>query len=281
MPESAQALAERLLARDITLWPEGSEAPERLGWLDVHRRMADEADDLQSWAKSITARTIVLCGMGGSSLGPEVLRSAENDERLFVLDTTDPQTVASVDLSDAFFIVSSKSGTTLEPNALFAYCWDKVPDGSRYAAVTDPGTKLVQVAKEHGFSRIFENPPDIGGRYSVLSYFGMVPAALIGVDVGELCRRAPAVDPGEAVQLGVDMGEAALEGRDKVTVVVPAGAMAAFGLWVEQLIAESTGKLGRGCVPVPTTQTETGPDRFDVAVHVGDPLDLGNEFMRW
>jgi hypothetical protein len=281
MPDSAQALAERLLAHDITLWPEGSEAPERLGWLDVHKRMAEEAAELQSWAKTITASKIVLCGMGGSSLGPEVLRSAESSDRLFVLDTTDPQTVASVDLSDAFIIVSSKSGTTLEPNALFSYCWDKVPDGSRYAAVTDPGTKMVQVAKEHGFARIFENPPDIGGRYSVMSYFGMVPAALIGLDVAELCRRVDTVDVVAAVQLGIDMGQAALEGRDKATIHVPAGPMAAFGLWVEQLIAESTGKEGRGVVPVPTTDVETGHDRFGVAVHVGDPLDLGMEFMRW
>src|SRR3954469_25392832 len=116
MPDTAQALAERLLARDITLWPQGSEAPDRLGWLDVHRRIAAEAAEVQAWAKSITASKIVLCGMGGSSLGPEVLRSAESNERLVVLDTTDPQTVASVDLSDAFIIVSSKSGTTLEPN---------------------------------------------------------------------------------------------------------------------------------------------------------------------
>src|SRR5436305_1878021 len=135
--DSAQVLAERLLARDVTLWPDGSEAPDRLGWLDVHRRIADEAGELRAWAKTITASKIVLCGMGGSSLGPEVLRSAENNDRLFVLDTTDPQTVASVDLSDAFIIVSSKSGTTLEPNALFAHCWGRVPDGSRYAAVTD------------------------------------------------------------------------------------------------------------------------------------------------
>ena len=281
MAESAQVLAERLLARDLTLWPKGSEAPDRLGWLDVHRRMADEASELTSWAKTITASKIVLCGMGGSSLGPEVLRAAENNNRLFVLDTTDPKTVASVDLSDAFIIVSSKSGTTLEPNALFAHCWGKVPDGSRYAAITDPGTKMVQVAKEHGFSRIFENPPDIGGRYSVLSYFGMVPAVLIGIDIGELCRRADTVDAVAATQLGIDMGEAALAGRDKATIRVPAGGMAAFGLWVEQLIAESTGKEGRGCVPVPTTEAEEGHDRFEVAVHVGDPLDLGTEFLKW
>jgi len=275
-------LAERLLARDVTLWPQGSEAADRLGWLDSPREMREQADELRRWAATVTAKTVVLCGMGGSSLGPEVLRSAFHDRRLVVLDTTDPRTVDSVDLSDAFILVSSKSGTTLEPNALFAHCWSQVPDGSRYAAITDPGTHMVEVAKQHGFSRIFENRPDIGGRYSVLSYFGMVPAALMGVDVGELCRRAVEnVNVEEAVGLGAAMGTAALEGRDKVTIVVPSGPMAAFGLWVEQLIAESTGKQGRGCVPVPTTEAEEGPDRFDVAVHIGDPLDLGAEFMRW
>src|SRR5438067_383644 len=143
--EDAGALAQRLLQRDVTLWPEGSEAPDRLGWLDVPRRMQQEAADLARWAATIDASKIVLCGMGGSSLGPEVLRSATHDDRLFVLDTTDPKTVASVDLSDAFFLITSKSGGTLEPNALFAYFWDKVPDGSRYAAITDPGTSLAKL----------------------------------------------------------------------------------------------------------------------------------------
>src|SRR3954468_21416912 len=280
--KNAEELAERLMRRDVTLWPEGSEAKDRLGWLDVVRRMQDEAEDLRKWAATVDASKIVLLGMGGSSLGPEVLRSAHRSERLVVLETTHPQTVASVDASDSFFLVSSKSGSTLEPNALFAYFWGKVKDGSRFAAITDPGTHMVDVAREHDFSRIFENPPDIGGRYSVLSYFGMVPAALMGIDVGEVCRRAVEdVDVERAVGLGRDMGQAALEGRDKVTVVVPSGPMAAFGLWVEQLIAESTGKQGKGCVPVPTTVAEEGDDRFDVAVHVGDPLDLGAEFMRW
>src|SRR3954447_25023211 len=279
--KNAEELAERLMRRDVTLWPEGSEAKDRLGWIGVVQRMQDEADDLRKWAATIDASKIVLLGMGGSSLGPEVLRSAHHSDRLFVLDTTDPKTVASVGLSDAFFLVSSKSGTTLEPNALLAHCWDKVPDGSRYAAITDPGTRLVEVAKERGFARVFENPPDIGGRYSVLSYFGLVPAALMGLDVGELCHRALHAHVAESVQLGLDIGAAALEGRDKVTVKVPPGPMAAFGLWVEQLIAESTGKEGRGCVPVPTTDAEPGRDRFEVAVHIGDPYDLGGEFLKW
>src|SRR3954469_6803201 len=279
--KNAEELAERLMRRDVTLWPEGSEAKDRLGWLDVVRRMQDEAEDRRRGAETIDASKIVLLGMGGSSLGPEVLRSAHRSERLVVLDTTDPQTVASVDASDAFFLVSSKSGSTLEPNALFAYFWDKVKDGSRFAAITDPGTHMVDVARQHDFSRIFENPADIGGRYSVLSYFGLVPAALMGIDVGRLCERAMHTHVTDAVQLGLDIGNAALEGRDKVTIRVPPGPMSAFGLWVEQLIAESTGKQGKGCVPVPTTQAEEGDDRFDVAVHVGDPLDLGAEFMRW
>jgi hypothetical protein len=280
-PGLAAELAERLLRRDVSLWPDGSEAKDRLGWLDVAKRMQEQAGDLRSWASSITASKVVLCGMGGSSLGPEVLRSATRNDRLVVLDTTDPKTVASVDLSDAFFLISSKSGGTLEPNALFAHCWDKVPDGSRYAAITDPGTSLAKLASEHGFNRTFENPPDIGGRYSVLSYFGLVPAALMGIDVGRLCGRAMHTHVTDAVQLGLDIGRAAQEGRDKVTIRVPPGPMAAFGLWVEQLIAESTGKQGRGCVPVPTTEAEEGSDRFEVAVHIGDPYDLGEEFMRW
>src|SRR3954449_7649269 len=279
--KNAEELAERLMRRDVSLWPEGSEAKDRLGWLDVVRRMQDEADELRNWAAPVDASKIVLLGMGGSSLGPEVLRSAHRSDRLFVLDTTDPQTVASVDASDAFFLVSSKSGSTLEPNALFAYFWDKVKDGSRFAAITDPGTHMVDVARQHDFSRIFENPADIGGRYSVLSYFGMVPAALMGIDVGEVCQRALETDVNDAVEFGLRMGQAALEGRDKVTIRVPPGPFAAFGLWVEQLIAESTGKRGRGCIPVPTTDAEEGSDRFEVAVHIGDLVDLGNEFMRW
>src|SRR3954449_6493039 len=189
--KNAEELAERLMRRDVSLWPEGSEAKDRLGWLDVVRRMQDEADELRNWAATIDASKIVLLGMGGSSLGPEVLRSAHRSDRLFVLDTTDPQTVASVDPTDAFFLVSSKSGTTLEPNALFAYFWDKVKDGSHFAAITDPGTKMVEVAKQHEFSRIFENPADIGGRYSVLSYFRVGAAAPLGVGVCEGGQRGP------------------------------------------------------------------------------------------
>jgi transaldolase / glucose-6-phosphate isomerase len=274
-------LLERLEGRDTGLWPKGNVAAKRLGWLEVADRMATQAPELQSWARSVDAERIVLFGMGGSCLGAEVLRAAHQSERLLVCDTTDPATVDAVPLDGSFFLVSSKSGTTLESNALLAHAWDHVPNGSRYAAITDPGSPLDRLATERGFARVFRNPPDIGGRYSVMSYFGLVPAALVGYDVATLCDRARRVDRKAAVDLGVMMGEAARGGRDKVTIKVARGPMASFGLWVEQLIAESTGKLGTGCVPVPTTEAEEGEDRFEVAVHVGDPTDLGAEFMRW
>ncbi|HLN43073.1 MAG TPA: hypothetical protein VK215_11495 [Acidimicrobiales bacterium] len=291
MVDDARALVPRLLARDPGLWPEGNVSANRLGWLDVPRRMAAEADDLRAWAAGIEQSTVVLLGMGGSSLGPAVLEAVlaatgtpggpgRGRRRLVVCDTTHPVTVSSLDLSDAFVLVSSKSGTTLEPNALLAHAWAQLPDPTRYAAITDPGTPLATLAAERGFHRCFANPPDIGGRYSVLSYFGMVPAALIGYDVAELCGRALSTDLEEAAGLGMAMGEDARAGRDKVTIVVPPE-YASFGLWVEQLIAESTGKRGTGCVPVPTTEPETGPDRHVVPLHQDGPADLGEQFFRW
>jgi glucose-6-phosphate isomerase/transaldolase/glucose-6-phosphate isomerase len=274
------ALAQRLFARDTSLWPEGNVAPNRLGWLDVAERMRAEADDLRAWADAIPQSRVVLLGMGGSSLGPEVLRSVVGEHRMFVCDTTDPETVASVDPDDTFFLVSSKSGTTLEVKTLFAHFWEQVPDGSRYAAITDPGTALDELATDAKFNRVFRNPPDIGGRYSVLSYFGLVPAALLGLDVAQLCTRALTADRVAAAELGIAMGEAALAGRDKTTIVVPED-FRAFGLWVEQLLAESTGKQGKGCVPVPTTDLEQGPDRYDVLLELADVYDVGEQFMRW
>jgi transaldolase/glucose-6-phosphate isomerase len=276
-------LWDRLQKRDASLWPPGNVSATRLGWLDSPARYAKEADDLRSWARRVNEQhgKVVLLGMGGSSLGPEVLRAAAATDRLIVLDTTDPRTVASVEFGDAFVLVSSKSGGTLEVQSLLAHAWERLGhDGSRFAAITDPGTSLASLARDRNFSRVFENDPNIGGRYSVLSYFGLVPGAIAGVDVADLCDRAMAIDPEEAVELGVAMGRAALEGRDKVTVHT-APTSAAFGLWVEQLIAESTGKNGRGCIPVPTTDVEEGSDRFEVAVHVGEMHDLGAEFYRW
>lgn len=279
------SVRERLFARDASLWPDGNVAPDRLGWLEVPRRMEAEAAALASWAESIEQESVVLLGMGGSSLGPAVLaacRSAAggfSGRRLVVCDTTDPTTVGDLPLEDAFVLVSSKSGTTLEPNVLFAYARSRLGDPSRYAVITDPGSALADEAHALGVNRVFENPPDIGGRYSVLSYFGMVPAALAGYDVEELCARALQTDPEEGVEIGMDMGLDAGRGRDKVTIVVPE-AYRSFGLWVEQLIAESTGKLGRGCVPVPTTEDEEGEDRHHLAVTPADPGALGEHFYR-
>lgn len=274
-------LIDRLKNRDTTLWPDGNVAANRLGWVDIAERMLDNATSIKKWAQLISHRHIVLIGMGGSSLGPEVLRAAAESDRLIVLDTTDPATIEQIDADKAFFVVSSKSGGTLEVASLMAYFWAQVPNGDRWAAITDPGTELERIAKDRGFNRIFTNPADIGGRYSVLSYFGLVPAALLGYDIEELCNQANDVDLDEAVELGVQMAEAALEGRDKATVVAPAGKFAPFGLWIEQLIAESTGKQGKGCIPVPTTEPETGSDRFIDRVKFQTPTDLGREFYRW
>lgn len=275
-----RSLADRLRAKDTSLWPSPNVAGNRLGWTDVAEVMLEQADELQAWASTIDHPKVILLGMGGSSLGPEVLRSFAGSDRLVVLDTTDPRTIASQELAEAFILVSSKSGGTIEVQTLLAHAWSKVPDGSRYAAITDPDTALGELAAERGFARTFVNPADIGGRYSVLSLFGLVPAALLGYDVRGLLQRALDVDWEEAVALGDAMGHASLEGRDKVTVrTAPTGA--AFGLWVEQLVAESTGKAGKGCVPVPTTEAEEGDDRFAVSVHIGDGLDLGAEFLRW
>ncbi len=281
-------LAKRLVDRDVDLWPAGNVAPTRLGWLEVPRMIMDQAKALTDWSAQIEQDQVVLLGMGGSSLGPAVLEAAlaatgagpKDRRRLVVLDTTDPATIASVDFSRSFMLVSSKSGTTLEVHTLLAHARSAVPDPARYAVITDPGTPLESLAASEGFSKVWTNPPDIGGRYSVLSFFGMVPAALIGYDVAELASLALDTDVEEAVALGHDMGRASLSARDKVTVVVPEE-FRSFGLWVEQIIAESTGKMGKGCVPVPTTQSEPGDDRHPVAVSPTRPADLASEFYRW
>ena len=250
------------------------------------RLMLDQARTLKSFADSIDQDTVVLLGMGGSSLGPAVLAAigdrlgGPRGRRVVVCDTTDPATVAGLPLEDAFIIVSSKSGTTLEPNVLFSYARSRVADPARYAVVTDPGTPLGRQAGQLGIRHLFENEPDIGGRYSVLSYFGLVPAALMGYDVAELCERALDADREEAVSLGEEMGAQALAGRDKTTIVVSEETRS-FGLWVEQLIAESTGKQGRGCVPVPTTDPEHGDDRHVIDVTITEPGALGAEFFRF
>ncbi len=243
---------------------------------------APEINDLRSWSESVERSNIVLIGMGGSSLGPEVLRAAVGNTTLTVLDTTAPATVAAAtdDLSNALIVVSSKSGGTLEVRTLLAQCWERQPDPARYVAITDPDTELERLATDRGFGRIFRNDPNIGGRYSVLSYFGLVPAALLGYDIHKLLEGAQSLDAGQAVAAGIEMARAALDGRDKATIHVP-DAFAEFGLWVEQLVAESLGKQGKGVVPVPTTTIEKGDDRHHMAVDIASPYDLGREFFWW
>jgi transaldolase/glucose-6-phosphate isomerase len=284
-PTPLSTLARRLVGRDPTLWPDGNVSEDRLGWLDVPRRMHREAKQLRQWAEAVPYTSVVLLGMGGSSLGPEVLRATRDrmggeGRSVVVLDTTDPTTIASVDIGDCLFVVSSKSGTTLEVDTLLAWAWSKVPDPQRYVVITDPETPLANTAAERGFRHQYINPPDIGGRYSVLSYFGLVPAALAGIEVDGLCEMALDADVEAAVEMGVDMGQAARRGRDKVTLVTTP-AFDSFGLWVEQLIAESTGKQGHGCVPVPTGDVEEGEDRHNVTIEAGELLDLGALFYRW
>ena len=286
MATSAEEVQTRLLARDASLWAPGNVSADRLGWLDVARQMEREAKQLRAWAGAIDQEVVVLLGMGGSSLGPAVLDrigaalGGLHGRRLVVCDTTDPATVETAPFEDAFILVSSKSGTTLEPNVLFDYARTRQKDLRRYAVITDPGTPLEVLGEKLGVQRIFSNRSDIGGRYSVLSYFGIVPAVLAGYDIEELCGRALELDQNEAIALGLEMGAAARDGRDKATIVVPEP-QRDFGLWVEQLIAESTGKQGRGIVPVPTTEEETGEDRFLIHVSLSQPHELGAEFYRF
>jgi transaldolase / glucose-6-phosphate isomerase len=330
----------RLWAKDSTLWTSDpakrEEIRDRLGWLNVAEKMLEHAPEFRQLATDGRAYSdVVLLGMGGSSLCPDVLRNTfgpvRGHPRLHVLDTTDPATILAVRqrirIQDTLFIVASKSGETTETLSHFAYFWEEVNGGGggkdgmagrHFAAITDPGTSLEKLAKDHGFRWIFRNPPDIGGRYSALSYFGLVPGALMGVDVTEMLERAvemahscadsvPAADnPG--VWLGAVMGELAQQGRNKLTLIA-SPRIATFGYWVEQLIAESTGKEGKGIVPVegePLGKPAVyGDDRQFVYIRMDadppnkavqalekagqpvvtltlrDKLDLGGEFLRW
>ncbi len=304
--------ADRMWRRDVTFWG-GDEARERsvgnrLGWLEVASQMRAAVAEIAAFANQVKAdgfADAVVLGMGGSSLAPEVLRQSIADHgavgwlKLHVLDTTDPATILAVsdhvDIARTLFFVSSKSGTTIEALSLFAYFHDLVERakpghaGENFVAVTDAGTPLEALAQEHGFRKAFVNPGDIGGRYSALSYFGLAPAAVAGVDVARLIdrgiaagadARAPSSD---ALRLGVVLGELALAGRDKCTFVV-SPQTASFGLWVEQLIAESTGKEGRGILPVASepygTPAHYGNDRLFVQLRLkGDANDAEDAFV--
>lgn len=267
----------RLWGRDHTLFAEDpTEIADRLGWLDSPDTSLAAWDDLAAFAAEIAeeADDVVLMGMGGSSLFPEVLArtfaSAEGYPTLHVIDSTDPDAVRRVlhatDPARTFHLASSKSGSTLETRSHLETFWQRSGDPSRFAVVTDPGSALGALARERGFREVFENDPDIGGRYSALSLFGIVPAALIDVDGEALLEAAldmadalvpigdGADDPdGEAdnvgLRLGAVFGAAAAAGREQLTIVL-APQVETFGLWLEQLIAESTGKAGVGVVPV-------------------------------
>ena len=278
-------LVERIWERDPTVWT-GTDEAQWLGWLDEPLRMRQRLDELGEVAETATdVDDVVLLGMGGSSLAPEVLRRAFERDRFHVLDTTHPKAIRrladSLDLDRTFFVVSSKSGGTLETRSQFDFFWER---GARRAVViTDPGSPLEQLGRARGL-RVVAGEPTIGGRYSALSPFGLVPAALMGIDVSRLLDRAEEMlaacrvaegNPGLA--LGLALGAAWQEGRDKVVIRPnPHG----FGLWVEQLLAESTGKEGRGLVPAPDESPE-GADRQAREVELDEPYDLGSEFFRW
>ncbi len=275
-----QRVAQRLRDGDPSLWgePGTPEVANRLGWLDIASRMRGEMAELEAFAGGVREdgiEHVVLLGMGGSSLAPEVLRRSLKPQagwpKLHVLDSTDAEAVAAVaseaDLQRSLFVVSSKSGGTIEPLSMLAHFWALAGElGPRFVAITDPGSGLEQLAREKGFRRVFHGDPNIGGRYSALSPFGIVPAALAGFDVRALLDGAiGAWDArveagwGESVEemqglpapvwLGAALGALAKAGRDKLTFVVP-GTLSSLGLWQEQLFAESTGKQGKGILPV-------------------------------
>ena len=331
-------IVSRIWEGDHRIWSQDpTEIEDRLGWLTLPQNMGSQIDllaDFGSEVREAGFTSVVLLGMGGSSLGPEVLRrtlgSIPGFPQLRVLDSTLPAWINAVneaiDPARTLFLVSSKSGTTIESNTLFSYFKQRVSDaigegaaGRSFVAITDPGTPLEVLGSSEGFRRVFANPPDIGGRYSVLSYFGMVPAALLGIDLGDFLRRAAlmqqdckvdnaSANPG--ARLGAIMGSLARNGQDKLTLIT-SPALDGFGLWVEQLLAESLGKSGRGIIPVagePLLPLEkyssdrlivylrlqgddnSGPDSLakdlskvhpSVQLELTDRADLGAEFYRW
>jgi transaldolase/glucose-6-phosphate isomerase len=329
-------LCRRIWEHDDRVWKsDGSAAAvikNRLGWLTIAGQMVGRVPEVRAFTESVRAAgytRAVLLGMGGSSLCPEVLArtfgARPGSLHVTVLDSTDPATITAAalggDLAHTLFLVSTKSGTTLETLSLFHYFFARVPRGEQFVAITDPGTPLHRIAEERHFRATFHTPADVGGRYSALTYFGLVPAALLGMDLDRLLDRAermvlacdpvcPAADnPG--AYLGTALATLAQQGHDKVTLLVPP-AIGTLGYWIEQLLAESTGKEGRGLVPIQGEPVgapeEYGSDRVFVYLPVAtapeptlekrveqlrraklpvitlplhDAYDLGGEFFRW
>jgi transaldolase / glucose-6-phosphate isomerase len=328
----------RLWQRDASLWTNTDE-PQWLGWLDVAEKQLEKKDQFQKLAEEIKKEKfsdILLLGMGGSSLCPEVLEKTfgqiQGFPKLHVLDSTDPAQIRTfekkIDLANTLFIVSSKSGSTLEPNIFKQYFFERVKEtigadkaGGRFIAITDPGSKLEAEASKDKFRHIFHGVPSIGGRYSALSNFGIVPAAVMGLDVAkfldrteemvEACAAAVPVEKNPGVVLGIILGSVAKASRDKITIVT-SPAIYDLGAWLEQLLAESTGKQGQGLIPVDREELAAPGDygkdrvfaylRFEgspdasqdekiaaleaaghpvVRISVNDTYDLGQEFFRW
>ena len=328
----------RLWDRDASLWT-GDDESKWLGWLDIVEEQTAQQDHLQKIAKEVQTRGfehVLLLGMGGSSLCPEVLRMTfghiPHFPVLHVLDSTDPAQVKAfehqIDIAKTLFIVSSKSGSTLEPNIFKQYFFERTKQtvgaheaGKHFIAITDPGSKMQQVAEGDKFLHVFFGRPSIGGRYSALSNFGMVPAAAIGLDTKKFLSRAAemvrasgptvAVEENTGAMLGIILGTAAKAGRDKVTIIT-SPAISDLGAWLEQLLAESTGKNGKGIIPVDREhlgspdlygndrvfayirlENGTDPDQdakvaaLEIAGHpvvritMADIYDLGAEFFRW
>jgi transaldolase/glucose-6-phosphate isomerase len=334
----ANGKVRRLWQRDASLWT-GEDEASWLGWLGITEEQIEHVDDLKKVAedaKSGGFADVLLLGMGGSSLCPEVLRMTygkiDGHPELHVLDSTDPAQIRSfekkIDVAKTLFIVSSKSGSTLEPNIFKQFFFEQVKNaigaekaGSRFIAITDPGSKMQQVAESDKFRHIFFGLPSIGGRYSALSNFGMVPAGVMGLDMKkfldrteemvEACASCVPVEQNPGVVLGLILGSAAKAGRDKVTIVASPG-ISDLGAWLEQLLAESTGKQGKGIIPVYREELggpdvygsdrvfaylrlESGPDAAQdakinalekagnpiIRIAVFDTYDLGQEFFRW
>ena len=300
-----ERVVERIWARDHTVWhPEPTEIANRLGWLDVAERYAAEVGELNTFAEELHAEGyshVLLLGMGGSSLAPEVLRKVigvgSKGLDLAILDSTDPGAVkhwaARLDLRRTLFVVATKSGGTVETFSFFKYFYNLVCDqlgeesaGEHFIAITDPGSGLVDTANRYDFRKVFLNDPQIGGRYSALSMFGLVPAALLGLDLSRFLSHAiraasAAHDPeGIAARLGAAMGALALAGKDKLTLLM-SPEIESFGDWVEQLVAESTGKMGKGILPVVGERAgspeDYGQDRLFVGLTIGDDESLWDQ----